>query len=79
MPNLNIIQIQETNSRKLKRSFSKKMFSKHDWLCGFTIEACLSLNKSKIKTEIDILYRRTDLCSITGAINILQFIIYNDF
>jgi len=36
------------------------------------------LNKSNLKTELELIYRRTDVRSVTGAVNLLQFSIdYN--
>lgn len=43
-----------------------------------TIEAYTFLNKRKLKTELELIYRQTDFRSVTGAVNLLQFIIDNN-
>ncbi|VVC46294.1 HAT, C-terminal dimerisation domain [Cinara cedri] len=43
-----------------------------------TIKAYPFLNKSKLQTELELIYKRTDFRSITGAVNLLQFIIDNN-
>lgn len=43
-----------------------------------TIEAYPFLNKSKLQTELELIYKRTDFRSVIGAVNLLQFIIDNN-
>lgn len=42
------------------------------------IEAYPFLNKSKLKTELELIFRGTVFRSITVAVNLLQFIIDNN-
>lgn len=43
-----------------------------------TIEAYPFLNKRKLQTELELIYKRTDFRSVIGAVNLLQFIIDNN-
>jgi len=43
-----------------------------------TIEAYPFLNKSKLQTELELIYKRTDFRNLIGAVNLLQFIIDNN-
>lgn len=41
-----------------------------------TIEANPFLNKTKLQTELELIYKRTDFRSVLGAVNLLQFMGY---
>jgi hypothetical protein len=43
-----------------------------------TIKAYSFLNNSKLQTELEIIYKRTDFRSVIGAVNLLLFIINNN-